>query len=179
LLVGDHAKCPGCDANVEIKELGYVPLYRQDGKPMFVVVQSYIFETLDVLKLHTHVEWGREKAKGEGIWVRKSELNRPWHSTIPAKMRPADLTEALCKVWRMPELLAYARAWLLPSDNGVSPAPAEKPATVLAQVHEIEDRARAELRAVMKRQFPLRKGEPQMVEDLMPEPSANGKHGRK
>lgn len=180
LLIGDHHKCPGCDASVPIKMLGYVPLYRTDGKPMIVVVQDYVFETLNKLHLHHHVEWGREKGSGEGVWVRSSGLNRPWVTSIVAKQRPADITEALCKIWRLPEVLGYARAWLVCDDNAVSPPPPPPPdKSILERVTEVENEGRAKLRAMIREQFVVKHDEPKDLADLLPDPSVNGRHRKK
>lgn len=143
---------------------------------MFIVVQSYAFESLDKLKLHAHVEWGREKAKGEGIWIRKSELNRPWSSTIPAKMRPVDISEALCKVWRMPELIGYARAWVMPSDNPVSIPPGTPPSTGMVPTFERSEAAtNARLAAKVKRMEAKERGLG-TLSDALPAFSTNGVH---
>ena len=178
-IVGKEAPCPGCDANTPVKQLGYVPVYRHDGKPMIVVVQDYSFEYLDKLKLHQFISWGREKGNGEGVWVKKNDLNRPWTSAIPAKMRPADITEALCKIWRLQEWVGFVRLWVGEAHAPPPPPPPPPPANIVEAVHQAEDKHRDELRRLMRSQFPLRKSESQTLEDLLPEPSANGRHKKR
>lgn len=127
-----------CDRDHDLDEprtLGYQPLYAaSNGRPCFVIVYDYAREQIDKLRLHFLVQVSREKGKSETVAIVHHKLTAPlYHSTRADLMRPADLTESLLRIWKIPELVAWYRCTQGKGDNTMSlsePAftpPAKKP----------------------------------------------------
>lgn len=108
-ITGGELRCPWCLSIGEPADTGYVPLYKQDnGKPVMTVVHAYSREQVDQLKLHQRVLVGRGIAKGDGVYVVLQLNQEPrYQSTLPERLRPADLTETLLRVWGIPDLIAW------------------------------------------------------------------------
>lgn len=101
--------CERCDAGHGWEIAGYMPLYREsDARPVMVIVHEYTRELVDQLKLHSRVLVGRGEDKTDGVYVIPNPDQRPpYTSTLPERMRPADLTETLLRVWRLPDLVTW------------------------------------------------------------------------
>lgn len=141
LLLGESATCAGCASHIPITELGYLPLYRGDGKPVVVCVQEHSFDLIDPLPLHARVSWGRREGDGESVWVQRLLSGPSWYTTLPEKRLPANITEHLLRIWEMPDLRAAVTALfatdcqpadtaplpaaLSPADDGVNEPPAD------------------------------------------------------
>ncbi len=137
-ITGGQVPCRFCGvgrAPVAVMK-GWVPVYRRvDTLACMVPVDESLRDGIDALEFGAKVQVGRAKGKGVGVWVQPCINQEPkWTSTLPERSAPADVTESLLTVWKLPEVSAYfGRA--PQSDNAVSldapaPAPAleEKPA---------------------------------------------------
>lgn len=102
--------------------MGYLPLYRQiDGAPVMVVVYETVREKVDALKLHKRVQVGRELGEADSVWVSLAlEQNPRFQTTLKQREQPADVTETLLRMWKMPELVNWYRCQTPQSDNPVS-----------------------------------------------------------
>lgn len=102
-----------CDRDHDIDEpfeLGYQPVYaHSNGKPGFVLVYSYDRDQIDKLKLHSLVNIERSKKRGDTVAVGAASLTKSYTSSREDLMRPADLTESLLRIWKMPELVGWYR----------------------------------------------------------------------
>lgn len=118
--------CPMCDAQVPVRTMGYAPLYRQDdGKPVFALVYDGAREQLDSLKLHERVLVGRGPDNNDTIYILKALSHEPVYQTrLPERMRPANLTMTLLRVWGIPIL----SRWYADTERVTVPAPKPKPA---------------------------------------------------
>lgn len=114
--------CPRCKDDKEAKMLGYMPLYRSsDGCPVMVVVYEDQRDHVDALQLHQRVTVGREAEKGDAVFIRAALSQEPkYHSTLPCRLFPADITETLLVMWKLPELVEWHRAQPKVSDNAAS-----------------------------------------------------------
>lgn len=166
LLLGEHADCPGCKAGWRLVPLGYLPLYRHDGRQLFVILHEHSFDAAAALPLHHYVEWGRSLGAGETVWVRPAAKQETWYTAMPARLRPVDLWPVLCRVWGMPDLLPALRGALSACDNGLSPMASDPVADTVAELAAIEERAKAEQRAAIRSRFTVTKTEPETVGEL-------------
>lgn len=101
--------CERCEQGHGVEVIGYVPLWRElDGKPVMVIVHDYTREAVDCLRLHQRVLIGRGEDGSDGVYVIPAIKPEPrFQTTIADKMKPADLTETLLRVWRLPDLVAW------------------------------------------------------------------------
>lgn len=104
---------------------GWVPLIRRaDTWPICVPVDEVQRDHLDTIKPFTKVIVGRERGKGIGVYVRMATNQEPaWSSSLPEWNEPADITESLINMWKLPEVTQFfcSRAT---SDKPVSPVKA-------------------------------------------------------
>lgn len=107
----------------EPRTIGYQPVYARDnGRPGFVIVYDYAREQIDGLKLHHQVTITRGKGKSDTVSIVYTHLNLPlYQSSREDLMRPADLTESLLRIWKIPELVEWYRRTHGLSDTPVSP----------------------------------------------------------
>lgn len=119
--------CERCAAGHQCEVIGYQPLYREvDCKPVMVIVHEYGREAVDALKLHQRVTVGRGAEQSDGVYVTPALKSDPrYTSTLPERMRAADLTETLLRVWRIPELAEWYR-----QTHGTPEPVSEKPVKV-------------------------------------------------
>lgn len=116
--------CPMCDAQVETRTMGYVPLYRQeDGKPCFVLVYDGAREQLDSLKFHQRVLVGRGPDNNDVVYVLQALSHEPVYQTrLQERMRPASLVMTLLRVWGIPAL----SRWYADTERVTVPVPKVK-----------------------------------------------------
>jgi len=129
-MTSGELTCARCDAGDIAAEVGYQPLYRElDAKPVFVVVHEYSREAIDALKLHARVIVGRGESKHDSVYVIPGLKATPvYTSTLKERMKPADLTCSLLRLWKLPELDHWYITTHGKSDKVVSPpAPPPEP----------------------------------------------------
>lgn len=153
ILTGDdNARCPGCESGLGHRWMGYVPVWRHDGRPMMVIIYEHMEEAVGRLKLHTHIRYGREEGVGESMWIKGEEAGPVWQTTIPEKLKPADLAPSLCTLWRMPELLPWLRKWWAADDTAVSrPLPPLTPRDAAAELNREQDDSLTRQREIIRR----------------------------
>lgn len=103
---GENAVCEFCDRLNVPEWLGYVPLYRHDGRGVVVIIREHQRESVSALPLHCNVTWSRAAGRGESVAIAPREKQVSWFSTLPEKRVPASLALWLPKLWRMPDMAA-------------------------------------------------------------------------
>ena len=122
-LLGPKAKCPGCAEGRPREDLGYVPLRRDDGRPMCVVIRKNKLEFVEGLKLGSCITWGRDEGRFEGVWIRLSMKGVPWHKLYSEPPRD-DLSGWLATFFGTPHLHDAMKVYLSPH---ATEQPADEP----------------------------------------------------
>jgi hypothetical protein len=101
--------CPQCESTAPVETIGYQPFWREsDGRPTMVIVHDYTREQIDGLRLHTRVVVGRGDDPSDAVWVVPALNPEPrFTTTLAVKRRPADLTDTLLRVWKIPALTQW------------------------------------------------------------------------
>lgn len=110
-LTGGELTCDVCSPFEVPQTLGYQPLYHgKDGRPCMVVVHDYARDHIDALKLHHPVMVERGEGPTDTVaLVPMLGAGRKYTSTLAERMQPADLTETLLRMWKMPALTEWYR----------------------------------------------------------------------
>jgi hypothetical protein len=109
VMTGGELRCPRCDACQPTEVIGYQPIYREiDNRPCFVILHEYTREVVDALKLHQRVIVCRGPEQSDGCAIVPALNPEPRFQTkLQERLQPADLTETLLRVWRIPELVQW------------------------------------------------------------------------
>lgn len=120
-ITDGELECPWCAGGVPKHTMGYIPLYRElDAKPCYELLYDDAREDLDRLKLHERVMVGRGPGKTDTVYVMKCSVQTPvWQTRDPQRMRPADLTTSLLRMWAIPILIQ----WYSETERVSIPAP--------------------------------------------------------
>lgn len=112
VLTSGKLDCPRCASDVVPQWLGYLPLYREvDARPVMIVLHEYTREQVEKLRLHERVIVGREDSQSDGVYVTPALTHNPvFQSTLKERLKDADLSETLLRVWNIPELTQWYRA---------------------------------------------------------------------
>jgi len=121
--------CPQCDAGMMCEPIGYQPLYREvDARPCMVILHEYTREAVDRLHLHARVTVGRGGESSDGVYVVPALKRDPvYQSSLVERMKPADLTHTLLKLWGIPHLATWYSETHGAPHVEVKPAPKLKP----------------------------------------------------
>jgi hypothetical protein len=108
-VTGGELSCPRCGQIKPPETRGYLPLYREsDGRPVCVILPDTVREVADQLGHHVRILVGRERGPGNPVWVRKATEQRPrYDTTLPHRMRPADVWLTCIVLWAEPALIAW------------------------------------------------------------------------
>lgn len=77
-LLGTNHRCPGCMEQRALEDIGYVPLRREDGRPVCVLVRKATIPFVAKIKPGTSVLYGRASDQFEGVYVITSPKQVPW-----------------------------------------------------------------------------------------------------
>lgn len=159
-MTGGELTCDVCSPFNVPECIGYQPLYREsDGRPCQVVVHEYTREQIDALKLHQAVWVSRGEGATDAVSIGPMlSGGTRYTSRLPERLRPADLTETLLRMWGIPDLVEWYRHTHGASDTPMSltPAPPVAPAVTpppvverlgkgpLDRLREADERARVE-----------------------------------
>lgn len=175
--LGESTTCVGCEMGIKVKPLGYLPIWRWDGKPVLVIIQQHSFDSVGAYKLHTPVQWGRVDDVGEGVWVKPLLNAKAWTTTIPAKQVAIDATYGCCVLFGMMDMVGVLRESLgIGSDKAVSPDSPLTPKQVQARITETKERAGKEIVATVKRAFVVKDDPVVPLAELLPNFGKNGVH---
>lgn len=133
-LLGPSAACPGCDRQHRAEWFGYVPVKRDDGRPLVIGIHEAQFWAADTIPLGSRVVWGRNKGENEGVWIRQGPDKPTWRTYYPDERPHHNITDYLAlKLWKMPEVhLALRVLWAEECQRAVTdtiPAPTDPPAS--------------------------------------------------
>lgn len=78
ILLGTNAPCPGCEERRAVEEVGYVPLRREDGRPVCVLIRKTTIAFVAKFKRGSSVVWGREPERFESVYVRPALKEQRW-----------------------------------------------------------------------------------------------------
>jgi len=112
-LLGDGAVCEGCGAGWKREWFGYVPVRRDDGKPLVVGVHEAQFWALDTIPLGARILWGRNLGENEAVWVKLGPDRPTWRSYYPNERPNHTITDYLAiKLWKRPDIIpALSLLW--------------------------------------------------------------------
>lgn len=117
--------CEWCSPINGAIERGYQPLYRQsDGKPVLVMVGAEERADTDKLRFLSRVMVARERENSAGLFIRSALEQEPkFQTTLPERLRPADVTHSMIALWAMPQVKAWWNRTHGQSDTEVSLPP--------------------------------------------------------
>lgn len=110
-LCGPNAECAGCRDGLRVAWVGYVPLRRQDGRPVVVAIRDATAAIVDRIHPGSRVTWGRDEGRGESVWILEWAHGQEWRHYYPNLAPNADLTSWLVRLWRVPELAGALAEW--------------------------------------------------------------------
>jgi len=128
VICGTQAKCSGCENHIRLQWLGYLPLWRYDGKPVVVGVKEFALEGIERIPLHAEVQVSRGNEYHDAVEILDLRTRERYYSSLPDRQRPADLCGWLCQLWRAPELEPHLRRSLDDQAVAVDPLPDALPA---------------------------------------------------
>lgn len=124
-MTGGELTCEICSPLNQTEMKGYQPLIREsDGRPCMVVVSEHSRDQMDALKWGSRVIVGREAEASDSVWITNNPSPEPrFHSTLKELLSPADLTETLLRVWKIPDLVTWYRQThgTVPTETPASP----------------------------------------------------------
>lgn len=125
-LTGGRVKCRWCASRRPVRDLGYLPIYRSDYVPCVLIVHEHLFDGLDRLRHLCPIIYGRaEGDEAEPLYVRPHMAGGQFHSSTPARLARQDITIAIARYWKRPDLLADLVRWFGPEAVTAPVPPAE------------------------------------------------------
>lgn len=141
LLLGAGTHCPGCAENRPVEEIGWVPLRREDGRPVCVLIRKATIPFVAQMEKGGAVYWGRAEGRFEGIGITPRPERVKWENYftgmpnddmgywIPLYLQTPHLAAAMRQLWRAGECQPVVTpAEPLPAPVVVSVLPAPAPA---------------------------------------------------
>lgn len=124
--------CPGWGRPTE--EIGFVPLRRNDGRPVCVLVRKAKIDFVAHIRPGSSVVWGRQPDRFEGVYVRPATKELPWSHYFSGKPDD-DMGYWLPMFLGTPHLADAMRAWFAKGEcQPVVTAAEPLPAPVVASV---------------------------------------------
>lgn len=133
-LTEGRIRCHLCGQSAPVRELGYMPVYRSDNITCVLILHEYTFEQVGRLPFLSNVSWGRrEDDVAEAVFVQPMLRPVKYETTLKARLRPQDITIAIARYWRRPDLLPDLVKWFGSDVQQLAPGvPAELAARVTA-----------------------------------------------
>lgn len=105
-LCDTKGQCPHCGPKTDVQDLGYQPVYRDDNIPCVLTLHQHQFELVEGYNLGVPIKWGRRGGDdAESVYV-VPRLQAPhYQTTLAVRRQPADITIAICRYWKRPDLL--------------------------------------------------------------------------
>ena len=115
VLLGAGHQCPGCKEGRIVEEIGWVPLRREDGRPVAVLIRKATIPFVAQLEKGGAVYWGRADGRFEGIGVTPRPEKIRWENYfsgqpnddmsywIPLYLVTPHLAQAMRALWRAGE----------------------------------------------------------------------------
>lgn len=99
----DHGHYP-------LKWLGYLPLVRETGQAVVVVVQGYSLEQVEALPLGVELTVKRDKGRNKPVQLVKTIQARSFKGFESRRVVPAEFESWLLRFWSEPSLLSFFSA---------------------------------------------------------------------
>ncbi len=159
--------CPYCGGKKEPVWIGYTPVYRDDERPVVVVVPDSMRDRLGQISTFDPVKVFRGKQRGDTICLIPRKDGQRYHTTLPSRKVGADIRGWLLVLWREAPLREF---YAVTSDDipEVVTPPAKNPDP------NTDDGDRM-LRALLARHKPPTRDEG-LIGDALPPFSRNGTH---
>lgn len=174
--------CPLCGGPKPTELRAYVPIYREDGKQVFVIIPEYNADGLAGVQLHHAVKAFRGRETADPIRVVRDKTTPDYKPPHPGRKDKVDIEPSLLRIWGDDELTRFFG--LNPAEEKTAPEttePAEQPAEK-PQSRIDPDTLKRYQEWVRGNSEVTRAAEPPTVGDCLPPvpaPSANGKHRKK
>lgn len=111
-LAGVTNACPLCKPGSDVRDLGYQPVYREDNVPCVLTLHPHQFEMVSGFAWGVPVKWGRRGGDdAESVYVEPRLTAPGYTTTLAARRQPADITIAMCRYWKRPDLLPALLRW--------------------------------------------------------------------
>jgi hypothetical protein len=183
LLSGGELSCPKCKYGEPARKGACGFYHWRDWKPYFLWVDDSREDVYEAFRWKHKIKFGREKCKGSPVWAALCLAQHDeFPTTDPRRLRPADLTESLLRIFDDAALTLWYR-----TTHGASDKPVSLPKGTA--VREDGTPFSPQMQAAAKRYgAPVRTGDPETIEtDLSVDylqalqgrdtrPSKNGKH---
>jgi hypothetical protein len=193
-LTGGKLDCPYCISHPNLNNQGYLPLYRDTYREVFVIVGENLKTQLQSLPVFGPVFVWREKSKGSGVAIRPSDWAKKWKPPTDQYTAP-NICPSLLTVWKEQKL----KDWFAENDGYQGTTPTEtvplrtagEPPPSSSGVGDSSDPINAKLRELQAENDARRAREVAELEALglpsmtkvmagragiLPTPSTNGKH---
>lgn len=132
-LTGMPGACPLCKSQSDVRDLGYQPVYRDDNVPCVLTLHPHQFEQVSGYAWGVPVLWGRRSGDdAESTYVQPRLTAAGYTTTLPSRRQPADITIAICRYWKRPDLLPALLRWF-----GRDTQPAQVPVTAPVPVRAV------------------------------------------
>lgn len=110
IYLGQDATCEGCALQRRAEWFGYVPVKRDDGRPLVIGIHESQFWIVDAIVPGSRILWGRKEAENEGVYVQRGPDRPTWRSFWPDERPNHSLLDYLVlKLWKMPDLMPVLR----------------------------------------------------------------------
>ena len=134
ILLGAGQQCPGCAECRPVEAIGWVPLRREDGRPVCVLVRKATIDFVAQIERGSAVYWGRAEGRFEGVGITPRVEKVRWEMYfsgqptddmsywIPQYLATPHLAAAMRELWRSGECQPVVTQ---PLPAPVAPIPSE------------------------------------------------------
>lgn len=128
-ITGGALHCPKCAADVPLRLIGYIPVYRcADGKPVVVIVKLDSWDAVLGLTKHDRVTVGRGADQSDATWVRRRVGGPPYVTTLPERKVIPSIVPSLLRLWGVPAITQWWESRSVAERQLPSAVPAGEPA---------------------------------------------------
>lgn len=107
-LTGGKLECPYCISHPTLNNQGYLPLYRDTYREVFVIVGENLKTQLSSLPVFSPVFVWREKSRGSGVAIRPADWAKKWKPPTDQYCAP-NICPSLLTVWKEQKLKDWFR----------------------------------------------------------------------
>lgn len=171
--------CPHCQArNVPVLR-AYVPFYRDDGAPKFVIIPDYNADGLRGVSTRQAIRCFRGRGIGDPIRVIRDPKTPDYKPPHAGREEPVCIEGALLRIWGVDELIRFFAETTTETTPEV-PAPVKTEDTPGEVRYRVDDESRERIRRWMGGpNYPGDQGGPQLVGDALPEVTEPSRNGRR
>lgn len=111
VLRGSGAPCGGCDRQIPLDWMGFVPLRNEHGRPTCIILRRNHFDVADKLTPGDRVQWGRDEGRGQGVWILPRTTGPTWYHFWPDRKPEDNMVPWLVQYLRVPHLAVDLARW--------------------------------------------------------------------